>query len=402
MGWGKIGGNILRKARQQHQVLFAGFAFLARVESIPLLAIAKKLAQEFATRADEADKAGKLPPADIAALKPSGYLAASVPRELGGAGATLRECMEAQIELAQGSASTAMVAAMQLHVFGHARETRPWPENSFVEFCARAVRGEIFNSVASEPLLGSPSRGGLPETYAEATPDGWRLTGHKTWTTGGRYLDHLLVRARLEDEPAVFRVERNAAGLEWVETWQHALSLRASESHDVYFRGVSLRPQALIYRGRDANKNAWFPMLITATYLGAAYAARNALIAYARERVPTALGKPIATLPAIQRQMGEIEVALQAARALLLEAAGVWDDTAESRETAYARIVAAKHFATEAANTVTDKALKVAGGASITPALSLERHFRDVRAGPMHPPSGDTALELVGKSVMEE
>lgn len=373
---------------------------------MPLLEIAKTLAREFATRGDEADRAGKMPPADIAALKQSGYLAASVPCELGGVGASLRQCVEAQIELAQGSASTAMVAAMQLHVFGHARETRPWPENIFAEFCARAVRGEIFNSVASEPLLGSPSRGGLPETYAEATPDGWRLTGHKTWTTGGRYLDHLLVRTRLEDEPAVFWVEKSAVGLEWAETWQHALSLRASESHDVYFRGVSLRPEALIYRGRDANKNAWFPMLITATYLGAAYAARNALINYARERVPTALGKPIATLPAIQRQMGEIEIALQAARALLLEAASVWDEAkdreAARTDAAYARIVAAKHFATEAANTVTDKALKVAGGASITSALSLERHFRDVRAGPMHPPSGDTALELVGKSVIEE
>lgn len=365
-----------------------------------LLEIAKTLAQEFAARADEADRAGKLPSADIAALKQSGYLAASVPCELGGVGATLRQCVKAQIELAQGSASTAMVAAMQLHVFGHAQETRPWPEKIFAEFCARAVSGEIFNSVASEPLLGSPSRGGLPETYAEATPDGWRLTGHKTWTTGGRYLDHLLVRARLENEPAVLWVEKSAVGLEWAETWQHALSLRASESHDVYFRGVSLRPEALIYRGRDANKNAWFPMLITATYLGAAYAARNALVKYARERVPTALGKPIATLPTIQRQMGEMEIALQAAQALLLEAASVWDKD-KDQEAAYTRIVAAKHFATEAANTVTDKALKAAGGASITSALSLERHFRDVRAGPMHPPSGDTALELVGRSAIE-
>lgn len=374
-----------------------------------LLEIAHSLAQEFATRADEADRAGKLPLEDIVALKQSGYLAASVPREHGGFGASLCECLEAQIELAQGSASTAMVAAMQLHIFGHARATRPWPENIFAEFCARAVRGEIFNSVASEPLLGSPSRGGLPETYAEATPDGWCLTGHKTWTTGGRYLDHLLVRARFEDEPAVFWVEKDAAGVEWAETWQHALSLRASESHDVYFRGVSLRPGALINRGREAHKNAWFPMLITATYLGAAYAARNALIAYARERVPTALGKAIATLPAIQRQMGEIEIALQAARALLLEAANAWDAAqADAARTdaaqvnaAYARIVAAKHFATEAANMVTDRALRVAGGASITPALSLERHFRDVRAGPMHPPAGDTALELVGKAALE-
>ncbi|MEZ4516754.1 MAG: hypothetical protein R3C44_07910 [Chloroflexota bacterium] len=37
-----------------------------------------------------------------------------------------------------------------------------------------------------------------------------------------------------------------------------------------------------------------------------------------------ALGKPIATLPKIQRQIGEIDAALQAARALLFEVAELW------------------------------------------------------------------------------
>ncbi|MEZ4516755.1 MAG: hypothetical protein R3C44_07915 [Chloroflexota bacterium] len=40
------------------------------------------------------------------------------------------------------------------------------------------------------------------------------------------------------------------------------------------------------------------------------------------------------------------------------------------------------------------------GGSSITHALPLERYFRDVRAGSMQPPSGDTALEIVGRAVI--
>lgn len=365
--------------------------------------LATQLAAQFAARADEADKTGKLPPEDIAALKASGYLAASVPREFGGRGAGLRESVEAQIALAQGSTSTAMVATMQLHLFGNAAENDLWPPAIWRGFCERAVRGEIFNSVASEPQLGSPSRGGLPETHAEPLPDGgWLLTGHKTWTTGGKHLDHMLVRCRIEDDPAVVWVQKDTPGVRWEETWTHALALRASESHDVYFRDVHLSPEALIQRGPDTSKNAWFPTLVTATYLGAAYAAQAALIHYARERTPTALGKPIATLPNIQRQIGEIEVALQAARALLVESASAWDAAEpEARPAVFPRLVAAKHFAIEAANTVTDKALRVAGGVSITPALSLERHFRDVRAGPMHPPSGDTALELVGQAAIQ-
>jgi alkylation response protein AidB-like acyl-CoA dehydrogenase len=47
-------------------------------------------------------------------------------------------------------------------------------------------------------------------------------------------------------------------------------------------------------------------MVMSSVYLGTAIAARNAVIQYALERVPSALGKPIATLPKIQRQIGEM------------------------------------------------------------------------------------------------
>ncbi|MEZ4667161.1 MAG: acyl-CoA dehydrogenase family protein [Anaerolineae bacterium] len=53
--------------------------------------IARKLAADFATRADEADKEAKLPEEDVKALKESGYLTMSIPREYGGWGLTLRD-----------------------------------------------------------------------------------------------------------------------------------------------------------------------------------------------------------------------------------------------------------------------------------------------------------------------
>ena len=193
------------------------------------------------------------------------------------------------------------------------------------------------------------------------------------------------------------------AGIEWVETWRDALSLRASESHDVYFRDVRVPADHLIQRGQDhlSSQNAWFPLIYTATYLGAAFAARSVLIKYALERVPTALGKPIATLSSIQRQIGEIDVTLQAARALLFEVAQAWADSRpDDRNQVYPRVAAAKSFVIDAACAATEKALRAAGGASLTPALSLERHFRDVRAGLMHPPSGEAALEAVGQAAI--
>ena len=125
------------------------------------VSLATSLAEQFAARADEADREGVLPAEDVAALKESGYLGISVPREFGGFGLSLRDCVEAQLALAQGSTSTAIVAGMQVHIFGHQREVRSWDDAWYEQFCRLAANGALFNSIASEPAMGSPSRGGL-------------------------------------------------------------------------------------------------------------------------------------------------------------------------------------------------------------------------------------------------
>lgn len=363
--------------------------------------LARTLARQIAPRADEADRLGQLPEADVRALRESGYLKLSVPRDYGGDGLSLRDCIAAQLELAQGSASTALVAAMQLHVFGHERENRMWPEAIFEKMCCTAVNeGALFNSIASEPQLGSPSRGGLPDTALTPDGEGWRLNGHKNWCTGGKHLTQLLVRARLGDTSTLVIVPGASPGLRWQETWREALSLRASDSHDLHLENVYVPREAMLEYDSGHTANAWFLLTITAVYLGAGMAARNAVIQYALERTPSALGKPIATLPGIQRQIGEIDLSLQAACSLLMEAATEWGDGSDG-DRVFPRIIAAKHLAIDAAITVADKAMRIAGGASISRGLPLERLFRDTRAGTMHPPSGDLALETVGRAAID-
>src|SRR5579859_7654461 len=101
--------------------------------------MARALAQDVATRADDADRLGKLPDQDVRALRDSGYLTLSVPKEYGGYGLPLLDCIAAHLELAQGSASTAMVAGMNMQVFGNASEQRSWPPAVFEKFCRAAV-----------------------------------------------------------------------------------------------------------------------------------------------------------------------------------------------------------------------------------------------------------------------
>ena len=363
-----------------------------------ILVVADELSRDFATRAGDADRQGTLPTEDLEALRTSGLAGLTVPKQYGGLGADLGLTVETLLKLSQGSTSTALVAAMQFNLFGHGLETGSFGLHTD-EFCNRAMNGELFNSAASEPQLGSPSRGGLPETYTVREGDTLVLNGHKTWVTGGAGLSHLLVRARLEDVAVNVWVPNRMPGVRWEKTWGDGLSLRASASDDVFFGDVRLPASNLMADGPKA-VNVWFPLLVGAVYLGTALAARDAAAKYARERIPTALGKPIATLPTIQRQMGDMEVRLLAAQTLLVQTARSWNGAGD-RDVFFPQVVAAKVFAVETALTVTDAALKLAGGASLSPELPLERFFRDVRAGLMHPPSGDAALELVGRGRLD-
>lgn len=365
------------------------------------VALAKDLAKQIKSRAAAADEAGELPKEDVQLLKRSGLIGLSIPQDFGGWGASLKTIIEVLLELSQGSTSTALVAAMTLHITGHERENQGWDAHAREKIFSDIAKGALLNSAASEPRLGSPSRGGLPDTYAEQDGDAFVINGHKNWVTGGEHLEHLLVRLRLGDEAVVIWLPNTTPGLRWERTWGDGLSLRASDSHDLYLEDVRVPTKNLIERGKSL-PNVWFPMAMAATYLGVAFAAKDDAIRYAKERVPTALGKPIATLPTIQRQIGEIDIALKAARTLLIATAAQWSGNEDETERAsfLSEVAAAKHLAVETALQVTDKALRLVGAAGIDKGLALERYFRDVRAGLMHPPSGDTALESVGRHAL--
>ena len=103
--------------------------------------LARALAIDIATRADAADRDSRLPAEDVAALRDSGYLALAVPEALGGRGASPVTCVAAQVELAKGSASTALVAAMQHQVIGHQRETQTWRTDAYEKIMTEAAAG---------------------------------------------------------------------------------------------------------------------------------------------------------------------------------------------------------------------------------------------------------------------
>ena len=139
---------------------------------------------------------------------------------------------------------------------------------------------------------------------------------------------------------------------------------------------------------------------LAAVYLGIGRAACDAAAHYANNRVPPALGKPIATAPHVQQWIGEMDVTLRAARTVLHDAARIWV-AGDVPPDFGATIAAAKYLCTNAACTVTETALRVAGGFSMTRDLPLERYFRDARGGLFQPPQDDLALGMIGRAALD-
>ncbi|WP_241191086.1 acyl-CoA dehydrogenase family protein [Deinococcus psychrotolerans] len=363
----------------------------------------------------ECEAAQDVTPAAARALKASGYAALSVPanfdgHELGGLSMTLSEFGWVQEQLGAAGASLALVLAMTGQVLGSAFAARSLPPELLTLLGRAAVqRGALVNALASEPALGSPSRGGLPQTVLQPQSEEgghYLLSGHKTWATGARALDFALVTARTPDEQiARVLVELTAPGVRIESTWGGALSLRGSGSQDVHFSGVAvpagnvIAPQFQRQPQHPAHP-AWFWTALAGTYLGVGTAALAALLDYARTRVPTALGQPLASLPRVREAVGRVGADLTAARALLRVAAQGFE--AEPSAASLPLLAAAKALCTNAAVSATDAAARVVGGAALSPDLPFERLLRDARAGLTHPPTDAEAFERLGGALLEE
>ncbi len=384
------------------------------------IAIAEQLAAQFAKRASAHDQAGSFPFENFADIRAAGLPALIVPAEFGGWDGTLLETLMTMEALAIGDGSTALSLTMHMQTLGEAAETRSWPPELFELVCRQAVeRGALINSIATEPELGSPSRGGKPKTTATpvmdggSTPSAWLINGHKTFGSMSPTLDYMLIPAVLEDgsdEVARFLVEPGP-GLEIIETWD-AMGMRTTGSHDIRLHDVRVPHSHLMTRGqtdkatskvtKGSKTNAWFMLGISIVYLGVAEAALRTAARYAQDRVPTALGKPIAELESIQRRLGQAELLIHEARSAIYYAAELWERHPEARVQLSPTILAAKYTATNQAIEAVDHCMRVAGGASMVKTLPLERYYRDVRGGLSHPMNDDQLLVLLGQQTIRQ
>jgi alkylation response protein AidB-like acyl-CoA dehydrogenase len=366
---------------------------------------------ELAATAGEYDRSGAVPAAGIAAAHRAGLLTATVAERYGGPAVSAVDVVRILVALGEGDPSVALLVANTLNSHQGQAAAGHWPEATYTELLRRsAVEPTLVNAIRAEPELGAPARGGLPATVARRTADGWSLSGHKAYATGGAALAYHVVWAVADEpdrdgEPRVghLLVPGDAPGISWLDTWDH-LGLRASNTHDVIYDGVALAADAFVeiprvdgvYRDPAATTGlASFGH--PALNVGVARAARAAFVRYARERVPSALGRPIAETERIQAVAGEIDAQLAQAETLLFGAllrAGA-GDTRHLPQLSLLKVQIAR-----SAVAAVQTAVAALGNPALSRHQPFERHLRDVLCVRVHPPQEDTALLAAGRRLL--
>jgi alkylation response protein AidB-like acyl-CoA dehydrogenase len=107
-------------------------------------------------------------------------------------------------------------------------------------------------------------------------------------------------------------------------------------------------------------------------------------------------GTKLRDLPNLRARLAQMSVRTEQARALLGYTLGAMEEA--SKATALL-VLQARLAALEAAVDVTDLGMKACGGAAFSKHLTLERLFRDARAGWVMAPTVDHLNDFIGKAL---
>jgi len=390
-----------------------------------LVALTEMHARDFVAQADQHDRDSSFPQENIEALKSSGVMGATVPRQLGGLGVeSVHDYVVGSNRLGRGDGSTAL--AVNMHMFRTWFITRAWREATAVGDEGRAGHWEqLLRKIAAgqtviAAILTEPGIDHLHlRTEATRVQGGWSLTGHKSFGTGSPAADLLGIVCRYRDDRGDWRfalahVPTQSPGVEVKNNWD-ALGMRGSGSHDVVFTNSFVPEGDFVDTGRwgEYNErylagNAVGTLGLVAVFLGIAEAARECAVSLIRGRRRGEQSRAMAERFAIQHSVAEIEIDLAASRAMVDRTGNAMDAFFEAHPQGSLPMdelhelmkdfQCTKWFVTRKAIEIVDRALTLSGGAGYLTRNQLSRLYRDVRAGPfMQPFSPNEAFEYIGK-----
>ncbi len=381
---------------------------LRNAEDEAIARLADELAAEIEPSAAHYDQEGEFPHAHFDLLARRGALKLTVPKNLGGLGASLYQTLLFQERLAKASGSTALSLGWHLMAFGYLSHELRWPRPVFERLARDVVdKGHLINILVTEREAGNLLRGARASTVAYRLPGGgYRLKGRKAFCSSAPGLAQMIVYAWVEEDQrtAEFLVPKSDR-VHIVGDW-NTLGMRATGSLDIEFNDVALPEEALLSYIDVGQVSSFtvgsraFGLQLPAIYLGIATAARDFALAFADRHHSHSLGKVILEAPQVQQRLGEIELLLGASKTLLYGLAERWEQHPSIQDRLNDPVAITKVTVVRNANRIVDLAIDIVGGHALSKSLPLERYLRDVRCGLYNPPQEDTVLTQLAQGAI--
>ena len=357
---------------------------------------------KLAPKAVEWDETAQFPADVVRSVGELGLGGIYVREDVGGSGLGRLDAVIVFEALAHGCPSIGSfisihnMAAWMIDRFGTEEQRQTW----LPKLCSMEL---IAAYCLTEPDAGSDAAS--LRTRAERDGNGWKLNGTKSFISGGGFSDLYLTMVRTGGEGAggisAILVENGTPGLSF-GTKERKMGWRAHPTAQVQFDDCKVPADHLL---GEEGKGFRYAMAgldggrlnIASSALGAAQAALDKALEYARER--KAFGKPIADLQSLQFKLADMETELQAARVFLYHAASKLDAGAKDATKFCAM---AKRFVTDVAFKAANDALQIHGGYGYLVDFGLEKIVRDLRVHQILEGTNEIMRVIVARHMLAE
>lgn len=348
--------------------------------------------------ADRLDREGAFPLENLKVLGQEGWSSIFLPKELGGLELDYEAFGLVVQEIAQACPSTALVytmnigAAAIIYHYGNEDQWHRW---------LKPLRKGKFGTIANSERA-SGGQYWLSHSKAECKGDGYLLNVEKSFVTSSGYADFyvLLTRsphAEVSYDLCYFIVDAKQDGIE-AGVWD-ALGVRGNHSSPVRFDQIFVHNRDRIGEegtGKTIVENSHVYLFgLGAAWVGTAIGIFHEAAAHAK--------KSSAKYQTIKNQLASAKI--------LINSLSAWQKDIAARLNEWIQLGAPlpdelrtllyqfKVHASETANQVAQISMDVAGGFGYKKG-TLERLYRDSRAGIVMGPSNNLAKELIGKQIV--
>jgi alkylation response protein AidB-like acyl-CoA dehydrogenase len=384
----------------ERDILHPALTTLSEEEELFRRSVREFAEGEVRPRVEKMEKEGKLDPEIIKQCFELGLMSIEAPEEYGGAGSSFFNAILAVEELARVDASTSVFVDVHNTLVMNAM-LRWANEEQKKKYIPLLVKEKVGAYALSEASSGSDAF--ALKTRAIEKSDHYEINGRKLWITNGNEAEIFILFATVNPEAGykgitAFIVEKGFEGFS-IGKKEDKLGIRASSTTELILDSCKVPKENVLGEVGKGYKVSIETLNegrigIGAQMVGIAQGAYEAALKYTAEREQ--FGQTINKFQAVQFQLAEMAVEIEAARLLVYNAARLKD----SGKSFVKEAAIAKLYASRVAEYVSSKAIELFGGYGYVKDYPVEKYWRDSKIGAIYEGTSNMQLQTIAKLII--